>query len=433
MDDSQLKGLGLCTETGPAPMFFSSRARPQELVIADAADSDNPSEGRTTWWDENDADERAAAQTRTRFDIAAGAGAPRTAQPSDARAQHRDSDPLSAAARANFASVRPAPATGPAARSRSRTTRGPAAAPSVPAASPAASSAASPSAPATRSRSQSTRSFVESPGGGIKQVPLINLEDPSPYLWTIGVGILITLILVCEILQSGGFKSITKNPMYGPDDSTMLQMGAKYGPLILDGEVWRLFSAILVQNGLIYYAVTVFLLFFTRKIERDTGFWRTFIIFALSGTYGYIVSSLFVPSDISCGATGAMFGYLGLMLFDLCASWRQVQRPGFRLMFLIVIIVILLAVGLTPYVDNFVHVGGFIIGVLYALMLLPNVGVGKCSRCCHGLVAFLSFPVMSVLFMITLVVFYREVVDDNWCSWCHYINCVNISNWCPPK
>lgn len=411
MNDNPYSELGLY-QNEPAPMFFSSRQQPVEIAVEPEQPANEGNRRNMNWWDENDAEERAGTTARARFNVAEGTGIPRSNSRENARPSSTRPAQNAAASRNDRNLARTRSSTTVRRNNNNNNNNEP---------------------QVRRSRSQSTKSFTENPEEGIKQVPLINLEDPSPYLWTIGVGILITIILACEIIQSGGFKSISKNPMYGPDGSTMLQMGAKYGPLILDGEFWRLFSAILVQNGIIYYVVTIILLFFTRKIERDSGFWRTFIIFVLAGTYGYIVSSLFIPNYISCGATGSMFGYLGLMLCDLCASWRKVQKPVFRLIFLIVAIVVLLAVGLTPYVDNFVHVGGFIIGLLFALMLLPNLSFGKCERYCHGVIAFLAFPVMSVLFMVTLVVFFREVVDTNWCSWCHYINCVNISNWCPPN
>ncbi|KAH0795345.1 Clan S-, family S54, Rhomboid-like serine peptidase [Histomonas meleagridis] len=261
---------------------------------------------------------------------------------------------------------------------------------------------------------------------------LIRVEAPTPLIWTIGSTLIMLLLLICEIIQCGGFNNIKKNPLLGPDDSTMIQMGAKYGPLIMDGEIWRLITAIFVQNGIIYFVVTVVLVFFTRKIERDTGFWRAFVLFIISGTYGYIASCLFVSTSVSCGATGVMFGYLGLLLGDLIASWHTLKKPVFRLVAMIITILILLLIGLTPYVDNFVHIGGLIMGFLFALMMLPNLNFGKCERCCHGIVAFLAFPVMATLYMISLVVFFREVVNDNWCKWCHYLNCVNISGWCPP-
>lgn len=262
------------------------------------------------------------------------------------------------------------------------------------------------------------------------EVPLVNLESPSPLYWVMGMATIMTVTFICETFQVGGYASIKENPMWGPDESTLLQMGAKYGPLILDGDWWRLFSATFLQNGLIFYVVSMILLFLARNVEREAGWWRAMFVFMISGTFGYVASSLFVPELISCGTTGAICGYLGLMMSDLIAKWRALKHPVLRLVGLIVLIAILIILGLTPFVDNFLHIGGLIMGFLLALMLLPNLNFGKCEGIVHSVFAFLAFPIMSTLFMMCLVIFFRKVDGGSWCTWCMKATCVNISGWC---
>ena len=263
------------------------------------------------------------------------------------------------------------------------------------------------------------------------EVPLVNLESPSPLYWVMGMAAIMTVTFICETFQVGGYADMKENPMWGPDDSTLLQMGAKYGPLILEGDWWRLFSATFLQNGLIFYVVSMVLLFICRNVEREAGWWRAMFVFMISGTFGYVLSCLFVPELISCGTTGAICGYLGLMLSDLIAKWRGVKHPVIKLVVLIVLIVMLIILGLTPFIDNFLHIGGLIMGFLLALMLLPNLNFGRCEGVVHSIIAFLAFPVMSTLFMICLVIFFRRVDSDTtWCTWCMKATCVNISGWC---
>jgi hypothetical protein len=142
---------------------------------------------------------------------------------------------------------------------------------------------------------------------------------------------------------------------------------------------------------------------------------------------------LFVPELISCGTSGAIFGYLGVMLSDLIATWRSVTRPVLRLAGMVGIIALLIVLGLTPFVDNFMHIGGLIMGFLAALMLLPNLNFGKCEGRVHTILALIAFPLMSVVFMLCLVIFFRRVdTDTSWCSWCMKATCVDISGWCAP-
>lgn len=269
-----------------------------------------------------------------------------------------------------------------------------------------------------------------------KEEVLINLDAPSPLIWTIGMIIVITIIMFGELYQFGLNKLkelfTGDNVFGGPSSELLLLLGAKYAPFITEGEWWRLFSAIFLQNSIVLWALSVFLLIYARSIERDTGFYRMMLTFMVCGTYGYILSCIFVPLAVSAGTTGALIGLVGVMLCDLFASWRMVKHPIVNLIVAVLLIVLLIIVGLFPFVDNFAHIGGLIMGLLTALMLLPNLTFGKCEAYCHGVISFLAFPAMSTLFMICLVVVFRSVdTNISWCKGCDKINCANFGrNWC---
>lgn len=239
------------------------------------------------------------------------------------------------------------------------------------------------------------------------------------------------MCIACEFFQSGHFQSLNDNPLYGFDSGLLLQFGAKYGPLIVAGDWWRWFSAIFVQSAIGSLLICFSALWFTRSIELDAGFYRASLLFMVSGVYGYVLSSLCVPGAISCGAGGALCGFLGFLLSDLLASWKRAKQPRATLSVFVVHVVVLLAIGLTPYVDNWAHIGGGIMGVLIALMLLPNIDVGECEQYCHGAISFLAFPAMATVFMLSVVVFFRKVdAAISWCPGCYLINEVCLMNWC---
>jgi hypothetical protein len=151
----------------------------------------------------------------------------------------------------------------------------------------------------------------------------------------------------------------------------------------------------------------------------------------ISGVYGYVLSSLCVSTAISCGATGAIFGFLGFLLSDLLASWNQAEHAKRTLAIYITHIILFIGAGLTPFVDNWAHIGGLVMGVLIALMLLPNIDVGECEQYCHGAISFLAFPIMATVFMLSVVIFFRKVDDAiSWCPGCYLINRLCVLNWC---
>ncbi|THU54413.1 hypothetical protein C4D60_Mb10t24810 [Musa balbisiana] len=107
---------------------------------------------------------------------------------------------------------------------------------------------------------------------------------------------------------------------------------------------------------------------------------RIGLLYIMSGFGGSLLSSLFTASSISVGASGALFGLLGGMLSELLTNWTIYANKFAALLTLIFIIVINLAVGLLPDVDNFAHIGGFVSGFLLGFMLLIRPQFGWSSQ-----------------------------------------------------
>lgn len=261
-------------------------------------------------------------------------------------------------------------------------------------------------------------------------VPIFSLDKKSPLIWTIGTIILYFLVFICTLIQSRGFENIGVNQMFGPDSSTLIVMGAKSAYQILKGEWWRFFTSNFLHTGVIHLVITAFFVLFTLSVERESGFWRAFMIYIVSGGFAIALSCLLVPTVVSMGATGALYGYVGLMVLELIASWRAYKNPRKRLWTIIGIVVVTLIVGLSPFLDNFMHIGGLVMGFLFGLMLLPNLKLGRADIFCRGAIAFISFPLMSFLLCFVVVLFYRRVDSSRMCGWCYTVSCVNIRGWC---
>ncbi|KAM0996250.1 hypothetical protein FF1_006181 [Malus domestica] len=84
----------------------------------------------------------------------------------------------------------------------------------------------------------------------------------------------------------------------------------------------------------------------------------------MSGFGGSLLSALFIQYGISVGASGALFGLLGSMLSELISNWTMYVNKLAALLTFLFIIIINLAVGILPHVDNFAHIGGFVSGFL---------------------------------------------------------------------
>ena len=106
----------------------------------------------------------------------------------------------------------------------------------------------------------------------ISSVPLVSLEQKSPLIWTIGTLVLYVIVFICELIQEGGIAPMSKNPLVGPSDETMIIMGAKYGPPIIAAEWWRFVTALFLHSGIIHLVLTVALKFCSCDVERDSGY-----------------------------------------------------------------------------------------------------------------------------------------------------------------
>ncbi|XP_050112765.1 RHOMBOID-like protein 1 isoform X2 [Malus sylvestris] len=87
---------------------------------------------------------------------------------------------------------------------------------------------------------------------------------------------------------------------------------------------------------------------------------RIGFLYLTSGFGGSLLSALFILYGISVGASGALFGLLGSMLSELISNWTMYVNKLAAWLTLLFIIIINLAVGILPHVDNFAQIGGFV-------------------------------------------------------------------------
>ncbi|KAJ1406898.1 Rhomboid-like superfamily [Sesbania bispinosa] len=136
-------------------------------------------------------------------------------------------------------------------------------------------------------------------------------------------------------------------------------------------QVWRLVSCIWLHGGVVHVLANMLsLVFIGIRLEQEFGFVRIGFLYVVSGFGGSLLSALFIQSGISVGASGALFGLLGGMLSELLINWTIYANKLAALLTLVVIIVINLAVGILPHVDNFAHIGGFVSGFLLGFIFL---------------------------------------------------------------
>ncbi|XAR55041.1 hypothetical protein NMG60_11030417 [Bertholletia excelsa] len=250
---------------------------------------------------------------------------------------------------------------------------------------------------------------------------------------------------VAKFLGKFSFEPLRENPLFGPSSSTLEKLGAlEWNKVVREHQGWRLITCVWLHAGVFHLLANMLsLVFIGIHLEQQFGFVRVGSIYILSGFGGSILSSLFIQQSISVGASGALFGLLGAMLSELLTNWTIYTNKAVALCTLVIIIVINLAVGILPHVDNFAHIGGFLTGFLLGFVLLPRPQSGweesrhhradALAKSKHTVYQYVLWVVALVLlivgFIVGLVMLFRGENANKWCSWCRYFSCVPTTRW----
>lgn len=109
-------------------------------------------------------------------------------------------------------------------------------------------------------------------------------------------------------------------------DSTLFRFGMLTGGLV-PYEPWRLLSAVFVHFNIWHILFnSSALIDLGRRVEAELGSARFVFVFVASGIFGFVVSSWIQGRSFTGGASGAIFGLMGVELGEHLAK----RRPDFR-------------------------------------------------------------------------------------------------------
>lgn len=307
------------------------------------------------------------------------------------------------------------------------------------------------------------------------------------------------------------------NPMLGPSTYLMINMGARYAPCMqsikgitndttinfpcpnstttdtnvcslnelcgLSGvpikddayqphQWYRIITPIFLHAGFLHIIFNLLLqVTMGASIERSIGFIKYAIIYLMSGISGFLLGANFSPNGIaSTGASGALFGVVAtnIMMFVYCGKKNTniygTKKYGLFIFIMIMEIIISLVLGLLPGMDNFSHIGGFAMGILMAILLLPDPffvyidGIityharddtmqqfrnnwnpmynwedkipSRFYIWCGIRIVCLVLAIVYIAMLVKNFFNGGENPIDNNCSWCKYINCIPVNGWC---
>ncbi|WP_077621503.1 rhomboid family intramembrane serine protease [Sediminibacillus massiliensis] len=180
-------------------------------------------------------------------------------------------------------------------------------------------------------------------------------------VWVFGL-LIINFLLFFFLEQNGGSMNV----------KTLIDFGAKYNPAIKEGEWWRIVSSMFLHIGFFHLLMNMLALYYLgAAVEKIYGSFRFTVIYFSAGISGGLASFAF-NTQVSAGASGAIFGLFGaLLFFGITYKKLFFRTMGWNLLFILAINIIFGFV--VPQVDNGAHIGGLVGGfAASAFVALPD-------------------------------------------------------------
>lgn len=213
----------------------------------------------------------------------------------------------------------------------------------------------------------------------------------------------------------------------------LLPFGANDAP----DQFYRIFTSIFLHAGIIHLACSLtFYYIFMRDIERAVGPLRLGIIYISSGIAGNLASATFVPYRAESGPAGSILGVMACLIVIIIYSWNQLKHPYRQLSIKFSIVGVFFLIGLLlPWIDNYAHLAGFIVGFFLSLALIPYVNIGKHydPQQKKNLIIIGMCIFIFTLLLLTSIFYLFPIYE---CAWCKYFNCllsIFSDSFCPDQ
>uniref|UniRef100_Q02C85 Rhomboid family protein n=1 Tax=Solibacter usitatus (strain Ellin6076) TaxID=234267 RepID=Q02C85_SOLUE len=168
-------------------------------------------------------------------------------------------------------------------------------------------------------------------------------------------------------LQSGN-----SDAFFNLDGRTLIAFGAKFDPLLAQGEWWRLVTAGFLHGGMLHIFMNTWALFgLGAQVEETFGSSRMWVIYFVATVTGFYASAVWSPA-LSVGASAGIFGLLGAMI-AFGVRHHGFTGDAFRSQYMFWAgLNLLFGILGSGRIDNAAHIGGLIGGFAVAYMAGSN-------------------------------------------------------------
>ena len=142
-----------------------------------------------------------------------------------------------------------------------------------------------------------------------------------------------------------------------------------WGPAIREGQYYRLLTGIFLHGGILHLLFNCYALYVIgSQVENFLGRIKFAIIYLVAGISGALFSVIFGGNFASIGASGAIFGLMGALVY-FGYHYRVYLGTVIKSQIIPLIVLNLLLGFCVSGIDNFAHIGGLIGGTLMSIAL----------------------------------------------------------------
>jgi rhomboid protease GluP len=187
-------------------------------------------------------------------------------------------------------------------------------------------------------------------------------------------------------------------------EKTYMLLGFNSRTYVLNGEVWRLLTSVFLHFSWLHLVLNMIVLVYVGSlIEYKLGKWNFLLMFLFTGIISSMFSVMWHFTEISAGASGAIFGLFGILLALLSTNFyeRSARKA------LLISTAITVGINIIPLgegIDHAAHFGGLISGyilgwIAYWGFTHKNLFIKKWGIALSGLLLTVIFVCYGVFFM----------------------------------
>lgn len=178
----------------------------------------------------------------------------------------------------------------------------------------------------------------------------------------------ITYILLLINILAYILTSLISGNFFNMDGLVLYNLGAMSSEAVLHGEYFRLITSAFLHGGLFHILFNMYALYIIGpQLESFLGKTRYLIVYLFSALTGNLLSMLFI-NGISVGASGAIFGLLGSLLY-FGYHYRVYLGNTLHSQIIPLIVINLLLGFMISNVDVAAHFGGLLGGLFITIAL----------------------------------------------------------------